>query len=188
MIGKSKIRKILIGVILLTVILLGVEMIAGIRQKSLHFVEKEALKRSDIHIGNFSFFQTGAVGREWELKARKAELFESLKKAVLEEIDVTIHTDSGSVIRFQGEEGTIDTEKKNFHLSNKKGPIRIVMSDGYTIELMEVSWDNERKEIFSDSPITVRGDNWEINGRTLLVKTRSEEFYIQNDVRARTLS
>jgi LPS export ABC transporter protein LptC len=184
----KKIKATLILIIILTLSLLGILILNGVRQKNLHFVTREGMRKADIHIGDFSFFQTNKQGKEWELKAKKAELFESEKKANLNDIQVHIHSDSGMEISFQGEEGTIDTHRKNFHLRNKKSPIVIFLSNGYTIELLEVDWDNETKEISSSSPIVVRGENWVIKGKNLILKTRSESFVIQNEVEAETLS
>ncbi|MBI1824332.1 MAG: LPS export ABC transporter periplasmic protein LptC [Nitrospirae bacterium] len=184
----KKIRAALILIIFLTLSLLVILILNGVRQKSLHFVSKEGMRKADIHIGDFSFFQTNKLGKEWELQAKKAELFESEKRANLENIQVTIHSESGMEISFQGEEGTIDTQRKNFHLHNKKKPILITLSNGYRIELLEVDWNNERKEISSDSPIIVYGENWIIKGKNLILKTESEEFVIQNEVEAEATS
>ncbi len=170
---------------------IGRSAVSGSKRRSSEkpqFVVKEGLKKADIHIGDFSFFQTNKLGKEWELKAKKAELFEFEKRANLEEIQVIIHTESGMEISFEGESGTIDTRQKNFHLENKKSPIQIRMSSGYTIEVMEADWNNEKKEIVSESPITVHGENWEIKGKGLILKTKSEEFVIEREVEAKAAS
>lgn len=184
----KKLKSILIVFIFLILASLLFLVLNGIRQKNLNFVVKERIKKADIHIGDFSFFQTNRSGKEWELKAKKAELFEIEKRANLEEIQVTIHAESGLDISFQGESGTIDTLQKNFHLENKKKPIQIRLSNGYTIELMEVDWNNEKKEIVSESPITVHSESWDIKGKGLILKTKSEEFVIERDVEAKAAS
>jgi LPS export ABC transporter protein LptC len=184
----KKIKTILIAFIFVILATLLFLVLNGVRQKNLNFIVKESLKKADIHIGDFSFFQTNKSGKEWELKAKKAELFEIEKRANLEEIQVVIHTESGMEISFQGESGTIDTQQKNFHLENKIKPIQIRMSNGYTIELMEVDWNNEKKEIISESPITVHSEIWEIKGKGLILKTKSEEFVIQREVEAEVAS
>ncbi|MFI5305065.1 MAG: LPS export ABC transporter periplasmic protein LptC, partial [Nitrospiria bacterium] len=163
-------------------------IVNGVRQRSLNIIVKQALNKADIHIGDFSFFQTNKLGKAWELKASKAELFENEKKANLEDIHVTIHTESGMEISFQGEEGIIDTQRKNFHIENKKYPILINMSNGYKIELMQIDWDNEKKEISSQSSIIIRGENWTIKGKGLILNTKSEEFVIQKEVEAQSTS
>ena len=178
----------LLGVIMVILVLLMFSVLAGIRQKSFNFVVKEGLKKADIHIGNFSFFQTKGGGMEWELRARKAELFENESKAVLEGIKVTIHTESGMEISFQGDEGTIDTKRKNFHIQNKTLPIQINMSNGYQIEMMQVDWDNEKRQIFSEFPIIIHGGNWRVQGSGFIFKTNSEEFTIKRDIEAQVMS
>ncbi|MBI3351732.1 MAG: LPS export ABC transporter periplasmic protein LptC [Nitrospirae bacterium] len=184
----KKVKIGFLGIILLILVFLMFAVLAGIRQKSFNFVVKEGLKKADIHIGNFSFFQTKEGGKEWELRARKAELFESQNKAVLEGIHVTIHTESGMEISFQGDEGTIDTKRKNFHIQNKSIPIQINMSNGYQAEMMQVDWDNEKKQILSESPIIIRGGNWDVHGNGFIFKTNSEEFLIKRNIEAHVTS
>ena len=180
----KKIKLGLLGIIIGILILLTFSVITGIRQKSFNFVVKEGMKKADIHIGMFSFFQTKKGGKEWELKAQKAELFENENRALLEGIRVVIHTESGLEISFQGDEGTIDTKRKNFHIENKTIPIQINMSNGYKIEMMQVDWDNDSKEILSESPIIIHGGNWDVQGNGFVFKTNTEEFSVKRNIEA----
>lgn len=170
---------------------IGCSAVSGSKRRSSEkpqFCRQRGIEESGYPYRRLLFFQTNKLGKEWELKAKKAELFEFEKRANLEEIQVIIHTESGMEISFEGESGTIDTRQKNFHLENKKSPIRIRMSSGYTIEVMEADWNNEKKEIVSESPITVHGENWEIKGKGLILKTKSEEFVIEREVEAKAAS
>jgi LPS export ABC transporter protein LptC len=184
----KKMKYGLLGFILLLLACLLFLILNGVRQKSFNFVVKETLRKADIHIGGFSFFQTEGGRKEWELQARKAELFENENRAVIEDIHVIIHTKKGLEISFRGDEGVLDTKGKNFHIQNKKSPIQIVLSNGYRIEVMEADWNNEEKEIVSESPIVLYGGNWSARGKGLILKTVTEEFIIKRDIEAQVNS
>lgn len=185
-IGRNKLKRALLAGILIMLSGLVLLVVSGVRKKNYPLMVSEGLKKADVHINNFSFFQTQGQKREWELTAGKAELFESEKKALLENVDIVIHGESGVQIAFHGDAGIIDTDRKNFHVQNNTFPMTIKMSNGYEIELMMADWDNEKKELHSDSLIKIHGGSWDIRGTGFVYKARTQEFIVKRDIVAQS--
>lgn len=185
-IGRKKLKRALLAGILIMLSVLVLLVIFGVRRKNYPLMVPEALKKADVHINDFSFFQTQGQKREWELTAAKAELFESEKRATLENVNILIHGESGLEITFHGDEGVVDTDRKNFHVQNNAFPMTIKMSNGYEIELMTADWDNEKKELRSESPIKIHGASWDIRGTGFVYKTRTQEFIVKKDITAQS--
>jgi lipopolysaccharide export system protein LptC len=139
-------------------------------------------ERADARIERFTFMQTKDGAVQWEVRAQKARLFEGENRAVLDRVHITLYGDRGREFSLEGDEGTLDTVKKNFVLSNRTDPIAVHTESGYTIYTNHLAWNEERGEITTAEPVTITGHGLHVNGRGLIGKVQSEEFQVLEDV------
>ena len=138
--------------------------------------------QADATISNFAFTQTKGEQIQWQVEARQARLFERDKKAVLAEVEVTLFGARGKEMTVQGDEGTLNTETKDFVLANRSEPLVIRTDSGYTIFTNHVTWKDERREISTQDPVRIIGHGLEVTGRGLLGHMDNEEFQVLEDV------
>jgi len=142
-----------------------------------------ALEQADAKISQFNFTQSKGDAIEWEIQAKQARLFESEKRAFLNEVDVTLYGEKGKEVTVSGDEGTFYMKTKHFALANKTGALVVETAAGYTIFTNHLEWANDKKEISTDDPVRIVGHGVEVTGRGMIGKLGSEEFEVLQDVR-----
>jgi lipopolysaccharide export system protein LptC len=142
----------------------------------------QSLARADAGIDRFTFTQTRSGAVQWQVEARRAQLVEAEQRAVLEGVQVTLYGPKGRELRLAGDEGTIDTARKNFMLVKRSGTIAIELDSGYTILTNHLAWTDERREVTTSDTVTITGNGLEVSGRGLVGKLDIEEFQILDDV------
>lgn len=140
--------------------------------------------RADVKIDQFTFVQTHNGSKEWELKADRAEVFEEDQKAYLQKVAVTMNTPQGLRLTLDGDEGILDTQKKDFSLKKNTDPMIIRLSNGYTIKTSGLKWSNAEREIITEGPAHISGSQIEIDGKELKVKVENQEVILSGDVKA----
>jgi lipopolysaccharide export system protein LptC len=139
-------------------------------------------ERADAKISEFTFTQTKGDVIQWQVQAKQARLFEQEKRALLDEVDVTLYSVKGKELTVSGDEGSLDTATKNFVLTNKVAPLIVKTLSGYTIYTNHLAWTDATKVIRTDDPVRIVGNGLEITGRGLLGRMDSEEFEVLEDV------
>lgn len=140
------------------------------------------IDQADAKIAKFSFKQTQGDRVQWQVEAREARLFEEERKAVLENVVVTLFGSEGKEMTIEGEEGSLDTETKNFQLANKTEPLVISTGSGYTIYTNHLAWSDHTREIRTNDSVRIVGHGLEVTGRGFLGHLDTEEFQVLEDV------
>lgn len=138
---------------------------------------------ADAHIQDFTYTQTKGDIVQWKVQAEQARLFEKDSRAVLNNVQVTLYGAQGQELTLSGEEGTLDTQTKNFQLSNRATPIVVETQSGYTIHTNHLMWTDARHEIQTGDHVTINGHGLQVTGTGLLGKMDIEEFQVLDDVR-----
>jgi lipopolysaccharide export system protein LptC len=141
------------------------------------------LDGADAGIRQFIFHQSKNGAKHWEVQAERGHVIEAEHKAVLETVQVTLYGARGRELRVKGDEGTIDTARKDFILVNRKEPIAIDLNGGYTIYTNHLAWADERHEISTGDPVRIAGQGVRVTGRGFVGRLDAEEFRVLNDVR-----
>ncbi len=152
----------------------------GASSRSVTPVGNEA---ADARIQDFTFTQTKGDLVQWKVQAEQARLYEKESRAVLSNVHITLYGLQGKELTLSGDEGTLDTQSKNFQLSNKTTPIVVEMQSGYTIQTNHLAWTDARHEIQTPDHVTIQGHGLQVTGRGLLGKMDTEEFQVLDDVR-----
>ncbi|HEU4505358.1 MAG TPA: LPS export ABC transporter periplasmic protein LptC [Nitrospira sp.] len=140
------------------------------------------INQADAIISKFTFTQTKGDKVQWQVDAQQARLFEQEKKAVLDNVAVTLFGVQGRELTVHGDEGTLNTETKNFLLANRSEPLVIYTQSGYTIYTNHLAWTDQTREIRTQDPVHIVGHGLDVKGRGLLGHLDTEEFEVLEDV------
>ena len=138
---------------------------------------------ADARIQDFTFTQTKGDLVQWKVQAEQARLFDKDSRAILNNVQITLYGAQGKELTLSGDEGTLDTQTKNFELSNRTSPIVVETQSGYTIRTNHLVWTDARHEIQTPDHVTIHGHGLQVTGRGLLGKMDTEEFQVLDDVR-----
>lgn len=147
-----------------------------------HSVSPGSLGQADAGIDEFMFLQSRSGSLQWRVQAQHARVSEADHQAVLEQVEVTLYGTNGWELRLKGDEGTIDTSKKDFVLVRRDGPIIVELQNGYTIYTNHLAWIDEQQEIRTGDPVILTGHGMEVKGRGLIGKLNTQEFRVLEDV------
>ena len=124
--------------------------------------------QADATISEFTFTQTKGDTVQWQVQAQEARLFEQDKRAMLHDVAVTLFGQQGKELTVTGDEGTLNTETKNFMLANRSEPLVIHTESGYVIYTNHLAWTDQTREIRTQDPVRIVGHGLEVTGRGLL--------------------
>lgn len=140
------------------------------------------INQADAIISKFTFTQTKGDKVQWQVDAQQARLFEQEKRAVLDDVAVTLFGVQGKELTVHGDEGTLNTETKNFLLANRSEPLVIYTQSGYIIYTNHLAWTDQTREIRTQDPVHIVGHGLDVKGRGLLGHLDTEEFEVLEDV------
>ena len=138
---------------------------------------------ADARIQDFTYTQTKGDIVQWKVQAEQARLFEKDSHAILNNVQITLYGKEGQELTLSGDEGMLDTQTKNFQLSNRTTPIVVETQSGYTIQTNHLTWTDARHEIQTADHVTINGHGLQVTGMGLLGKLDIEEFQVLEDVR-----
>jgi LPS export ABC transporter protein LptC len=141
-----------------------------------------SMDRADATISQFTFTQTKGDTVQWKVQAQEARLFERDRRAMLQVVAVTLFGQKGKELTVTGDEGTLNTETKNFVLANRSEPLVIRTESGYVIYTNHLAWTDQTGEIRTQDPVRIVGHGLEVTGRGLLGHLDREEFEVLEDV------
>jgi LPS export ABC transporter protein LptC len=141
-----------------------------------------SMDKADATISQFAFTQTKGDLVQWQVQAQEARLFERDRRAMLQAVAVTLFGQQGKELTVTGDEGTLNTETKNFVLSNRSEPLAIHTESGYVIYTNHLAWTDQTRELRTQDPVRIVGHGLEVTGRGLLGHLDTEEFEILEDV------
>lgn len=141
-----------------------------------------SMDKADATIARFTFTQTKGDRVQWQVDAKKARLFEQDKRAHLDTVAVTLFGEQGRELTVEGDEGTLETDTKNFVLTNRTEPLVVRTESGYVIYTNHLAWTDETRQIRTSDPVRIVGNGLEVTGKGLLGHLDSEEFEILDDV------
>jgi len=165
-------------------IFLVFSLFSGLKKRNVSAVFEYDGGGADVGISRFSFVQTHDGRPEWALRAEHAEMFEKQQKATLRDVKVTIHSRNGWPLKLEGDEGIIDTAKKDFSLVKKTTLMEIVLENGYVIKTSGLMWTNKSRALATEGYATLSGPHIEVEGAELRWLLDQQELVVSGDVKA----
>ncbi len=140
------------------------------------------VSQATVGMQEFTFLQSRDGVVQWEVRAKHAQVDEAQNQAVLETVHVTLYGKKGREMTLEGDQGTIRTDTRDFVLANQDRPLEIEIEGGYTVLTNHLAWADQRQELHTEAPVTIRGNGVEITGRGLIARLETDEFQIQHEV------
>lgn len=157
----------------------------GVKRRVLSLPRGEMLSEADVGVADFKFYQVRDGRLEWQIRARKADVYEQEHTVFLKDITLILKTLQGFTVTFDGEEGKLNTETGDFFLRKAQEDIKIHFSNGYDVKTNNINWNEERREISTESPVEITGPGGvEIRGRGLIALMEEQELRLTHDVEA----
>lgn len=141
-----------------------------------------SMDAADATISQFTFTQTKGDVVQWQVQAQEARLYERDRRAMLQIVAVTLFGQQGKELTVTGDEGILNTETKNFVLSNRSEPLVIHTESGYVIYTNHLAWTDQTREVRTQDSVRIIGHGLEITGRGLVGHLDIEEFEVLEDV------
>lgn len=159
-------------------------LFSGLKEKTFEGLGLDRIQEAEVNIRDLSFVQTEAGKVSWSLDATGAALTEKGQKGLLKNVSVTIPYGNQQALFLKGDEGAVDTEKKEFSLWKKTGVMSVALENGYMLYTRGLEWRASQREIVSQGEAQITGGQIEINGNTLHVSIDKQEMVIIGDVKA----
>lgn len=139
---------------------------------------------ADVRIDKFSFVQSRNGGRDWELIAREATVYNEDSTALLDGVHVTLYGKKRLNFNVDADKGILNMSTKDIYLKRLDEPIAIVLANGYTIYAPSIQWVNTRREIVSEGPVKIVGPQIEIHGEHFSVAADTGDLKVSGNVLA----
>lgn len=137
----------------------------------------------DASIEDFSYIQEGSGGVGWQVRAKRAEIFEADHRARLLDVHVRVDRPGGDGLSVSADEGLFDTLTKNVVIRQYRGLLRLRLDNGYIAETRQVAWDQRAKEMSSPDPVRILGPNVDIQGIGFVLNATARSLKVVKDVR-----
>ena len=114
---KNNVRKILLGLILLLVTVSAYSLVKSLYKEVLPVETLKTMgKNVDIKIENFKVTHDVLGDKDWEIKAREAEVQNEESKIILTDVNVTLNAEENRKSTISADAGTINRETKDIQL------------------------------------------------------------------------
>ncbi len=163
---------------------LVISLYSGLKKKEIKGFFEDVAKQTEVTIKDLSFVQTETGVLSWVLNAKGAVSSEAGGKTMLENVSVTIPYGDAAQLHLEGDEGLVDTTKKEFSLRKKSGLMTVDLGNGFTIETQGFIWNESHREIVSEGKASIYGSQINIDGDVLRVDVDTQEMTVIGDVKA----
>jgi len=138
---------------------------------------------AEVVMDGFSFSKTedGATG--WRLDAKKAELHKESGLAKLEDLQAVYQSGNGRVLTLTADKGEFNTETRAMRLERVDKDVKLSSSDGYSMFLKDVEWDNKLRQLKTTGRVTIEGESLKLEGGGMVADADMEEIRIVDGVR-----
>ena len=116
---------------------------------------------------------------EWELKAASATLFKERDEAVLEDVNVTFHTDKGTLVYLTSARGTLNTKSHDLIFEDNV----TVRYEGYTLRSDKLQYDKKLHIIHTDSRVALEDGNSVIEGDAMVTDLNKAQIVLTGHVK-----
>jgi LPS export ABC transporter protein LptC/lipopolysaccharide transport protein LptA len=148
---------------------------------------KKEKKNASQVISKIELVESNEKGKEWELKADEASLFEVDQLWQLRTVGIQLYGEAGATYHVTGDTGTVAIDTKDILI---EGNVKIVSSSGYQFSTASARYVSETRELLAPNEVVMEGPPEEkdrrlnLTGMGLLAKMDDNNIYVLRDVRA----
>ena len=175
-------RMILLSLIGMLLMLLVWVLSVGIERRDVFPSSRGLITEADIEMDWFALKQIRGGLVEWDIHAKRAELFENRHAVLLNNLDAILQTDEGLRVSFAGDRGLLNTQSRDFEIRKDDGDLDVSMNNGYSVQARSLAWKDRTREIVSEQPVRIFGQGFRIQGDQLTIRLENQEFSVVGDV------
>jgi LPS export ABC transporter protein LptC len=118
----------------------------------------------------------------WEIAARQARYLEEAQVVIVDEPEVAVYLEDGSVISLHGREARVQIDEKRqvVHIE-LKGNLEMQVGE-FLIRTQEAIFEDEQNTITSTSPVEISGPGVTVAGQGYMVDVANKLFVLNADV------
>ena len=178
---NKKLSIALILVILVTVgtvaaVFIGYRRVVTAPEQLLSSIKEGA----NLSLGKIRQTATRDGKKEWSLEAGSAHYVENEKKAVLKDLFITYFLKDNREIYLEAEEGILKTDTNDIEFSGNV----VIRNEGYRLKTRRLSYEHERRLIFSNDPVKVSGEAVNLSARSLEYNLNLNTILLSGNVEA----
>ena len=137
---------------------------------------------ADVRIQDFVYTEMGQGNFKWEVRAKTAQYQKKINLAVFDQVQIKLTTSDGKVYIMTGDEGRMQTEKKDVEL---KGHVVITSDAGDTFTTDYLRYSDTQKKVHTDAPVMMEGKQMKIQGTGLSIFIDKGEILLSSGVKAK---
>jgi LPS export ABC transporter protein LptC len=135
--------------------------------------EKAAIVFKDV---KYSGEKKGII--DWEIRGKTGKKYIDKPIVEMEEIEGEYKPKAGTVVRFKGSKGSMDTEQETGTVEN----VRIIHNNDYTMTTKYLDFDFQKGLTTTSAPVTIEGTRLTLMGVGLISNTKEETIKIIKNV------
>ena len=135
---------------------------------------------ADLSLGKIRQTATRDGKKEWSLEAGSAHYIENDKKAVLKDLLITYFLKDNSEVYLQAEEGILQTDTNDIEFSGHV----VIRNEDYQLRTNRLSYEHERRVIFSNEPVQVSGKSVKLSAQSLKYDLNLNKIVLTGNVEA----
>jgi LPS export ABC transporter protein LptC len=136
-------------------------------------------QQAEYQIKEIHITETLEGNLRWTLNADQAEVYDQKGITLMRKVTIQVFSKDGDWT-VTSDEGTLDNNKRDVSL---KGNVIIRSSDGLEMRTATLGWDNEKRALSTNDPVTISREGTTITGTGLAVQMQDETAAIQKKVR-----
>ncbi|MCC7201115.1 MAG: LPS export ABC transporter periplasmic protein LptC [Nitrospirae bacterium] len=178
--------KLLIGIIyiaLFTVIVAG--FLAGDKDVHKRQSVMQTLGDTAQKIEDFYLTRIANSKIEWEVGARNATIASGEEDAVLQNINITHMTPSGSTIVLTADNGRYNVGTNSFFIEKGENDVSIRIAQDIVINVGDLVWSDEDRQVRSSGMVRVTGQTFVLDGEELVADLDTGVYEIRKNIKAR---
>jgi LPS export ABC transporter protein LptC len=177
----KKISLILAAIILVTLgtiaaVFIGYRRVSEAPEKLLSSI-KEGAKLS---LGKIRQTATRDGKKEWSLEADSANYIDTQDKVVLKKMFVTYFIEDHGEVYLHADDGTLHTDTNDIEFSGNV----VIKNEDYRLNTDKLSYEHERRIIFTDDPVHILGESAEISADSLEYDLKQNKIVLTGNVTA----
>ena len=174
-------RTLLVMVIALLMGVLGLGLYRAHQQKAERTTAQINSMQEAMRLTNMEYTEMKDGKRLWTLQSKDARYFRKDQRTLLSQVNLVLFLENGRKIRLRSKKGILFAGTKDVELW---GSVRASMPEGYLVTTERLRYTHKKGEVFSETPIVMKGPELKLEGRRWSYDIKAERGELEGGVEA----
>ena len=134
---------------------------------------------ANLSLGKIRQTATRDGKKEWSLEADSAHYMENENKAVLKDLLITYFLEDNSEVYLNADQGILNTDTNDIEFSGNV----VVRNEDYRLTTEKLSYEHERRFIFTDDPVHISGDTADVTSNSATYDLKTNKIVLTGNVK-----